>query len=412
MQNSERGILSLIFFFLVSLSLLGPQSAQASEVLVQTISGKLLRGQYVEETDSILVIETETDQITIPFSQITDFKILTKPESIFKQKRMKIEDDDYEARYDLAYEMFVHDQYEIASKELKKILKLQPENTQCKNLLKYIEKHQAEEKLAMEKAQEKDIASKAKKKTDKQVKKEDRFPHLITEEDVWLIRLWELPSNVVKSKCQVRVPKTHIDRLFQKYSADNRIPLGKKARYKFKGKKGYEQLDLIFKLNARELYRGIVVKEDPKPLFFFRRKFNPSYITHYFTKFFDKANVPGLELFKKQTSSARESYTNFLILNQLDYQGKPFINRDKPELSLILQWGLPRSDAKYPAPRFHKNWKPYYKGSTDPRYKDAVKWIKSLYQALPDPSYGIKYTVPSLREQHSQTVDKPKTDSK
>ena len=410
MQNSARGILSLIFLVLLSLTLLAPQSAHASDVLVQTQTGKAWHGRYVQETDTVLTIEVGEDEVLIPISQITDFRILTNPESIFKQKRAKITSDDYDARYDLAYEMFIRDQYDLAAKELKRILKYKPNNTKCRNLLNYIEKNKAEAEAALKQSQEKAREYKASRKFAKKEPKKDPFAHLITDEDVWLIRLWELPADVLKERCIVQIPKKHIDALFKMYSDDKRVPIGKKERYKFKGKKGYEQLDLIFKLNARDLYRGIIVRDDPKALYFYRRKLNANYVSRYFKKHFGNGVVPGLQLFNKHSGRAREAYTNFLVLNNLQYQNRPFIDRQYPEKSLRLQWGLPRTDAIYPAPK-GKNWKPFFKGSNDPRFIEAVEWIKTLYQALPDPTYGVKYTVPKLREQQSHTVDKPESDS-
>ena len=95
-----------------------------------------------------------------------------------------------------------------------------------------------------------------------------------------------------------------------------------------------------------------------------------------------------MKLFKKQPRSAAAAYTNFFVLSQLEVDGHELINRSAPEDSLLLQWGLPRKDAKYPAPNI-KGWKPYFHGVKDHRYVDALKWIRGLYADLPERNYGI-----------------------
>ena len=88
--------------------------------------------------------------------------------------------------------------------------------------------------------------------------------------------------------------------------------------------------------------------------------------------------------------------TNFYILTQTKIDGRRMIDRDTPEDSLLLQWGLPKADAKFAAPDSER-WQPYFRGTDDDRYKDMLKWIELLIRANQDTTYDIKYELPGRR---------------
>ena len=86
--------------------------------------------------------------------------------------------------------------------------------------------------------------------------------------------------------------------------------------------------------------------------------------------------------------------TNFYLLTQTKVGGIPMIDRNNPEESLLLQWGLPREEAKFGAPEDIKNWRPYFKDPKDERYTKMLSWIKSLIRANQDSTYDLTYKLP------------------
>jgi len=86
--------------------------------------------------------------------------------------------------------------------------------------------------------------------------------------------------------------------------------------------------------------------------------------------------------------------TNFYILTQTAIEGKPIIDRNVPEDSLLVQWGLPRESAKFAAPDDLKGWEPKFKSMDDERFIALVDWIKSLIAANQGSNYGIDYKTP------------------
>jgi hypothetical protein len=96
----------------------------------------------------------------------------------------------------------------------------------------------------------------------------------------------------------------------------------------------------------------------------------------------------------RNSSDDRVRYTNLLILDRLKLDPEwPLINYDKPEDSLIIQYGLPRDLARKPHPLVD-GWKRVF-GPTTPKLMDGtVEWIKAMMQ--PRPEYPVKYEPPKL----------------
>jgi len=83
-------------------------------------------------------------------------------------------------------------------------------------------------------------------------------------------------------------------------------------------------------------------------------------------------------------------YTNFYILSQYANKDGQMIDREKPENSLLLQYGMIKSAAVKPHPG--KVEVRFFTDKSDPKFQAMVDWIKSL--AFPAPNYGIVYELP------------------
>ncbi len=65
------------------------------------------------------------------------------------------------------------------------------------------------------------------------------------------------------------------------------------------------------------------------------------------------------------------------------------IDRASPEMSLLLQWGLARESARYPAPEID-GWEPMFRSTDDSEFRRYVDWIDSLFED--DLDYGFAGT--------------------
>jgi len=80
-------------------------------------------------------------------------------------------------------------------------------------------------------------------------------------------------------------------------------------------------------------------------------------------------------------------YTNFVILDRVAVGGDDLLNRDNPQASLILQYGLPTrlADRVHPEPI-----KPVFRrGLTDANYRAVLAWIQML--RVPRPRTGVQF---------------------
>ncbi|QDU33660.1 hypothetical protein KS4_17160 [Poriferisphaera corsica] len=397
----KRSLVPLASFFLAAFLL--TSSTFAENLIVEMIDGTIHKGEKVKDADKVLIINITGQKIPLQKKLIKNVTIAKTPEEIYIEKRLDIKDDDFNARMSLAYSMNDIKAYAIAKRELDAILKDKPGHGPAKRLLKVINTRLA---MQQHKAAQATKTAKNKPETAEKPKPNSRSKNqiersqLISDEDMNLIRLWELPADLDAYKPRIKIPRENIDKLFEKYNAEEAVPKGKRERSRFYGKKGYKQIDLFFELGARELYRGIEIFDDPPAFKYWRQKLNASYASKYFKKYFNNTTIPGLILFDRRPHDELEAYSNFFILTQLERDGMPLINRADPEKSILFQWGLPRDVAEYPAPKV-TGWRPFFRGKEDQRFIDAIYWIKGLYQELPVPDYGVKYSP------HSPASPKP-----
>jgi hypothetical protein len=123
----------------------------------------------------------------------------------------------------------------------------------------------------------------------------------------------------------------------------------------------------------------------------------------------DGKAVGGFRLFNAKALPTRVLYTNFLILDSFETGGWRMINRNDPELSLLIQYGLPPELAEMKHPT---KIPVMFTGRDAPNYRRAVDWIRSLrgpihpsYRIQWKPPFGMKLNLsgrPSLPEAASQ----------
>jgi tetratricopeptide (TPR) repeat protein len=88
-------------------------------------------------------------------------------------------------------------------------------------------------------------------------------------------------------------------------------------------------------------------------------------------------------------TTTEQQYTNFYILSQYANQDGKMVDRDNPEKSLLMQYGLPWASASTKHPKVEAR---KLTGLNDTRLRSMNDWIRTL--AFPKPNYGITYDVP------------------
>ena len=102
------------------------------------------------------------------------------------------------------------------------------------------------------------------------------------------------------------------------------------------------------------------------------------------------------QLINYARGSDRTVYSNFVILDR--YRSADgllrMIDWDEPELSLLVQMGLPREDALYPHPDV-PGFRPVFGGRDARRFRQTLEWIDSMYRPRPD--VRLEFESPSER---------------
>ena len=102
----------------------------------------------------------------------------------------------------------------------------------------------------------------------------------------------------------------------------------------------------------------------------------------------------------------RIRYTNLLALLEFEVDGKKVVDFEDPPSSLLVQYALPRTMARYPHPQVN-GWKPVFSKSTPQLLNDTLEWIRGMHR--PRPEYPVEYRRPDLNapDKPVQTPDGP-----
>lgn len=219
----------------------------------------------------------------------------------------------------------------------------------------------------------------------------ERTPAMLTDEDINLIQVYEVHLDSDPAP-RIDIDKAVLRKFLEEYKEDDRVPRGKEAQEEFLRADGKDQLDKLFKVRARDYYKEVRIRSTIESLRSWGNH-HRKYLLAYFQPTFGENKVKGLYLFGQGQDRERIELTNFYILTQTTIDGKPLIDRFNPAESLLLQWGLPREEAKFAAPDID-GWRPYFKDAEDKKYVELVDWIKSLIPENQGSDYGIEYKLP------------------
>jgi hypothetical protein len=222
---------------------------------------------------------------------------------------------------------------------------------------------------------------------------DEPFGGLLTREDVNLIRVYEIDFD---RPPKVSVEPETITVMLEKYLSNPLIPRTEAERRALYRADAIEIVELLFKLRARELYPQINVITEPRALNLFRLRVHNTWLlnTCANARCHGGGQAGRFFLHRQRYKDERVRYTNLLILQKLWIDPDwPLINHEEPMMSLIVQHGLPRQQARKPHPDV-KGWKPVFGPGGQRMLSDTLKWIDSMMK--PRPEYPVDYEPPRL----------------
>ena len=215
------------------------------------------------------------------------------------------------------------------------------------------------------------------------------------------LRAFRLGTTDLPDRVTVKIPKETVDDFLLEMEGHKDF-LGEQSRREFRKLTPPQKLHYIAKY-LREAYADRVkIETDPEVLLEFRRRILPTVLRGCATSGCHNANYDEktqFGLYKDPKRTPNKVYANFILLNELQYDGMPLINRTQPDNSLLLTYMLPEKEVKesmrHPG---DVKLKPMYQSRAAPGYKRIERWIASLRQ--PPPDYGVSlirpYTLPPM----------------
>lgn len=372
-----KSLLGLVCFLLLTSVAMG-QTKVIKLKKGGSITGRItkVKGGY-EVTTSIGVVTTVKDD------QILSITDIVTPRDEYDKRLKKIDPNSAEDHFALGEWAFRKRLLKIAIKELQIAKKLNPNHEKANLLLGQAKAILASRTGPVDPGKKPEVPKKKK---------------YISKKELNRIRLAELDLELdPPERVRVSISSKTIKRFIKLMESSDDFRDDPKSAEKFRRWIPLRQMYYILKEVREDNWKikdGILVRSDPKVFRVFRRQVWPlllrscaSSTCHGSPKGQGK-----LKLYKVSSSDNFGVYTNFIILDMFTRGGKQMINRDHPERSLLLEYGLPRKEAKSRHPG-KAIMSPLFRSVKDPRYRKVKAWINSL-NGPPHPNYGVDYQPP------------------
>ena len=368
-------------------------SGEPREAIVVLRDGQRYAGLLISRDNEKVVLRIAGIDETIPTSQIDRVSVLAPVLERYRSMRSAIDDNDVDSLLRLVEWLRARGQWDAALTELDHILKVQPDHYDAKRMRTLVlsQKKLAESAGAGSKghgARPKPAAAPA----------AEEFP-LLAEHDINLIKVYEVD---LSDPPRMLIDRRTVDRLLQEHKGDPALPATQDGREALYRGSPARVLELMFKVQARNLYGDVQVVDQPRSMRMFRDDVHRSWLINSCAtaRCHGGTEAGRLMLCNKRPGSEATVYTNFLILDRFRLaDGRALVNYEEPAKSPLLQLGLPREGSlaqhpTVPAQEGHGDlWRPVFRSADDRRFQEAVEWIRSMYR--PRPEYPIQYTPPA-----------------
>ncbi|MFO0875544.1 MAG: hypothetical protein U0575_16485, partial [Phycisphaerales bacterium] len=388
--------------------LVDPEPGQKGTVMLA--DGELRRGVIIEDGYDEVVMEIEGIRTKFPRSAVDNVHLEPTFEQAYKRLADEIAPNDFTRRVELARWLIEQRRYDIAQRELADITSA-TDNPEAERLFKQVNAQLLLGGARSTEGGATDVgdgpASAASRaggtaagpahRASGPVDQRDLLPsRLLTKEDVNIIRVYELD---LKDPPRMSVSPATIRAMIEGYAASDLIPASSQERTALFRLDPVQLVSLMFRLKARDLYPDIEVQSEPPHLNLFRQRVHNAWLIPSCATSRCHGGVDAGRFFlhNRNYKDERVRYTNLVILDQLQLDGRGgarrLIDYDDPMMSLIVQYGLPRTEARFPHPDV-PGWRPVFTESNRKLLDDTLKWIRSMFR--PRPKYPIEYEPPVL----------------
>jgi hypothetical protein len=359
---------------------------------VEMRNGTVYRGSLVSDGYREVVVEVEGIRQVLPRKDVARTVAELTPHELYRKARASLRPDMYQARLRLAEWLFEQKMYEECRAELADLVEV-ADLFEARKLMQTVE------------AQLRLTAPTAPVRPDEgddgpdlpaggPVRQRDLLPQeILSPEEVNLIRVYEIDF---RNPPKVTVPTEAIRELIERYGDSQLIPATSEARTALFREDPLKIVRLMFDLKARELYPRIEVETEPPALNLFRERVHNAWLINNCATSGCHGGIDAGRFFlhNRNHKKSQVRYTNLLILERTSLPDlPPLIDWERPLESLIVQYGLPRTQARHKHPDV-KGWKPVFSSANARLLDDFERWVKSMYR--PRPEYPVDYRPPEL----------------
>jgi len=354
----------------------------AAEKVVTLKDGRKLAGEVTETSDGYEIRIRAGAVVVVSKDNVASVEDVKTSQSEYQLRLAKTDLKNPDSLYALARWATDNEMLTEARDVLKKVLALKSDHENAKLLLRLVE-------IRLARTTEPALPP----TTGPAVPATGKLPLLKTE-DVYRIRLLELRAD---DRARIEFRDDLLERFIESMRGVG-IFAERGGETRFRTMSRVAQARYILENTDRDsaLRDDILVKSDPAVITQFRTRVWPIISRGCATASCHggvKA-VGGLRLFSMPLKDERVVYTNFYILSEWS-GGRKLIDRGKPEMSRLLQYGLPKELAKAPHPKAFTP--PLFLSPRDRNHKFVEDWIRSLRHPLVG-GYRIDYKIPGLPE--------------
>lgn len=366
------------------------------EVVLSLKGGREVSGVLVREDPSTIYLQIEGIETGFDKSSVTDMRELPPVLERFLVMRSLLSDDDVDGRTLLAEWLRARELYRVALDEVSGVLAIDPHHVRALELKTWLELQIALGNSKSAPEAPNGTTPDAKQAFLERQKAKNQFP-MLTENQINLIKVYEVD---LRDPPGLLIRRETIDQLIRTFPESPYIPATPEGREALYRKPPEQVLELMFRLQARELYGQVIVRGHPAAMERFRNQVHGKWLLNSCatTQCHGGTDAGRLWLQDRKPFSDETVYTNFLILERFKLKdGTPLLNYSEPARSPLLQMGLPEELSLYPHPRApatrgSRGWRSLFKSSEDRRFQDAVGWMSGMYR--PRPKYPIEYEPP------------------
>lgn len=382
-----------------------PESTESNECIVTFRDGTTIRGELVRRDNAEVVLSIRGVTTTYPATRVRSIQFLDPIMERYREMRDAIDDYEADQLVVLIDWLTANGAHSTALQEAEALLGRIPGHPEILQRLPLL---RAQARLAENR---RELEQREREDRQRPNSRRDRngFP-LLSPEQINLLKVYEID---LADPPRIRIRRETVQRLIENHADARGMPTTPEALQALFRARPERVLDLMFRVQARDLYAEVEVVGDPEAFKRFRRDVHAGWLFRgCATNDCHGGQEAGRFMLRGQHPNRDETvYTNFFIVENFRFDdGEPMIDYEQPDQSRLLQLALPRETSKFPHPRIveldrERPWRPLLRSPEDPRFRDSVRWINSMYRPRPD--YPITYELPEPEHDIYKPSDEP-----